>query len=297
MERRAPRGSVVKTYADTLDDQIAASKRFSNPLTLGLPSMVDDPQGVARKILAADSYFITDEFKRLVFAATDSLPNCHIEPEDIPSLWGWVTFENVSLFSEFIDVDAVRAHTSIATAHLDPHRFDNDRVDGLLWMPIGSRENGELTDIHLAFQLFTEDSLLLPAAIYLLSSRTNDDSRIIRFTKALWLLLSQQNVSETTEETPARPFRKRAERAGVRPLIRVVRLPRRVREPSGEHRDVEWQSRWIVRGHWRQQPWGPERKRIRPVWIAPYVKGPEDKPLAPAAHRLFVADAPSEHAT
>jgi len=42
---------------------------------------------------------------------------------------------------------------------------------------------------------------------------------------------------------------------------------------------VEWQRRWMVRGHWRLQPYGPERKLRRTQWIDPYVKGPEDKPL------------------
>ena len=103
---------------------------------------------------------------------------------------------------------------------------------------------------------------------------------------------SQKTISETSMEPAPRAFRKRAERAHVRPEVRVIRLPRRVRGSAGEPRSVDWQSRWIVSGHWRQQPWGPERKRIRPVWIAPYLKGPEDKPLVAPAHRLFVASAP-----
>jgi hypothetical protein len=36
----------------------------------------------------------------------------------------------------------------------------------------------------------------------------------------------------------------------------------------------------VVRGHWRQQPYGPQRTLRRPVWINPHVKGPADAPLA-----------------
>jgi len=42
---------------------------------------------------------------------------------------------------------------------------------------------------------------------------------------------------------------------------------------------VEWSHRWMVRGHWRLQPYGPQRTLRRAQWIDPYVKGPEDKPL------------------
>jgi hypothetical protein len=36
-----------------------------------------------------------------------------------------------------------------------------------------------------------------------------------------------------------------------------------------------YKVRWIVRGHWRSQPHGPERSLRRLTWIAPHWKGPE----------------------
>ena len=42
---------------------------------------------------------------------------------------------------------------------------------------------------------------------------------------------------------------------------------------------VEWTHRWPVRGHWRNQPYGPGRTQVRRIWIPPYIKGPTDKPL------------------
>jgi len=64
------------------------------------------------------------------------------------------------------------------------------------------------------------------------------------------------------------------------PTIRVVTL----RRPSGPGtgstgpRNVEWKSQWWVTGHYRKQ-WCPSTKTHRVVWIAPYLKGPEDKPI------------------
>lgn len=41
---------------------------------------------------------------------------------------------------------------------------------------------------------------------------------------------------------------------------------------------VDWQQRWLVRGHWRNQK---TNNGIKPTWIAPYIKGPDDKPFIP----------------
>lgn len=43
---------------------------------------------------------------------------------------------------------------------------------------------------------------------------------------------------------------------------------------------IDWACRWVVRGHWRRQ-WFPKRDTHAPVWIHPYVKGPEDRPFKP----------------
>lgn len=65
-------------------------------------------------------------------------------------------------------------------------------------------------------------------------------------------------------------------------LVTVVNLRRQVRHDMAQVRQaehVEWQHSWIVRGHWRKQPYGPQKTLRRMVYITPYVKGPVDKPL------------------
>lgn len=50
---------------------------------------------------------------------------------------------------------------------------------------------------------------------------------------------------------------------------------------SDREAEAKWhlKSRFLVRGHWRQQPVGPGRQLRRPTYIAPYLKGPADAPL------------------
>lgn len=66
--------------------------------------------------------------------------------------------------------------------------------------------------------------------------------------------------------------------------VRVVSLRRTShadRSPtSGEQALREWACRWVVSGHWRRQYYASCGKH-RPLWIHPYIKGPEDKPFVP----------------
>jgi hypothetical protein len=46
-----------------------------------------------------------------------------------------------------------------------------------------------------------------------------------------------------------------------------------------------YKTRWVVRGHWRNQPYGPERALRRLTWIEPHWKGPEGAPPATTSSR------------
>ncbi|BEL04987.1 hypothetical protein Q0Z83_031780 [Actinoplanes sichuanensis] len=118
-----------------------------------------------------------------------------------------------------------------------------------------------------------------------------------RLVFATFQLAAQANLAETEDQTTPRPERRRTERAGLPPRdVRVIRLRRTVAaardaEQAGAGRD--WQHRWIVRGHWRNQ-WYPSLGDHRPLWIAPYLKGPTDAPLL-GGDKVNVITAPKDH--
>lgn len=84
-------------------------------------------------------------------------------------------------------------------------------------------------------------------------------------------------LTRLAEPGSTRGERRRAER--VLPGLRVLELATGASVRSEPTGSVAWQRRWMVRGHWRLQPHGPGRLLRKPLWIDPYVKGPEDKPL------------------
>jgi hypothetical protein len=108
-----------------------------------------------------------------------------------------------------------------------------------------------------------------------------------RYLHALWLMLNQ-TITDVSEEYPDKPGRKRAERRRIPPRVTVIQL----RRTEGGHRGdgestIEWQHRWVCRGHWAWRRCGPtldgaqeyEGGYRRRIYIAPYVKGPEGAPL------------------
>ncbi len=102
----------------------------------------------------------------------------------------------------------------------------------------------------------------------------------------IWRLM-QQTIGVTTRERPHRSTRRRVTPKLKDSLVVVVRLRRPKRIPGEKDvLPVDWHFRWIVGGHWRQQ-WFPRLSLHRQIWISPYIKGPDDKPLASSKTRVF----------
>ena len=98
-------------------------------------------------------------------------------------------------------------------------------------------------------------------------------------------LMDEPSVAEV--EQSARPARLERVPTRVSERARHVRVVD-VREHNDEaERDAgdgsrkykPYEYRFIVSGHWREQPCGPNRSERKRRWIAPYIKGPKSKPL------------------
>lgn len=115
-------------------------------------------------------------------------------------------------------------------------------------------------------------------------------TNIVRHMHALWLMLNQ-TITITTEEHPERHARKRAEKKGIPNKVTLIQLRRAVYPHREEGESlIEWSHRWPVRGHWAWRACSekhPQAVHGAPVkggigvrvYIAPYIKGPDDKPL------------------
>lgn len=101
---------------------------------------------------------------------------------------------------------------------------------------------------------------------------------------AAWLLIQQPNLVERTIERPDKSVRRSYGRAGREdPEVTVIDL-RHLYVPKDPDAGEEvgtrhYRHRWVVSGHWRNQPYGPDREMRRRQWIPSYTKGPDGAPL------------------
>lgn len=147
-------------------------------------------------------------------------------------------------------------------AFVDARRTDNgDGTNTITWF----------TDQHIP-EMFDKE---------VLQKGTVEEKRspLAAFLVTIWRLCQQSIASRLVEE-PQRAARRRMTRAHL-PVspITIINL-RRVSGGEHEETGVDWQHRWVVRGHWRRQPYKENGEVIhRYIYINPYLKGPEDKPL------------------
>jgi hypothetical protein len=98
-----------------------------------------------------------------------------------------------------------------------------------------------------------------------------------------WLLMQQPLLIDRTRERADKSTARAYARDGLpSPEVTVVDL-RRQYTPQDRDPDAgsgrRYKHRWIVSGHWRNQPYGPGQSLRRQTWVPSYVKGPEGAPL------------------
>lgn len=119
----------------------------------------------------------------------------------------------------------------------------------------------------------------LASDAYLNTSIEQAGKALISVAGSAWLVMSQPKMVTNTP-IAMRVKKRQPQGATVKKSVRVsVRSltapPRRAVQSTGRKAT----SRWWVRGHWRQQPWGKNRALRKPVFIAPHTAGNPDAPI------------------
>lgn len=106
----------------------------------------------------------------------------------------------------------------------------------------------------------------------------------VDFAQAVWALSEETRICQSKPGEPSAapplPSRFDPEIRKVKMLVLRENLHRPGGSADGDERvRREYSHRFIVRGFWRDQAYGPNHSLRRRQWIPPYVKGPADKPL------------------
>ncbi len=111
--------------------------------------------------------------------------------------------------------------------------------------------------------------------------RMNDDdvgASMREWMFAFWAFCEQRLLVPEAPMVPRQVRRRLTREGGDISKIKIVTLRRLYNPTTNKHQKMDHDHRWMVRGFWRNQ-WYPRQQRHRTIWIHPYIKGPEDKPI------------------
>lgn len=250
----------------------------------------------AHRLHRADLYWVSADMTDLVAHAAASMPRFTLMPEDLPSPYGLIVFEqplkvlpSPDDYNDFVHVIAASwgtwrpanaphghlwvswyADTARNHENVDPRR----PTAGMSWRRFGLPALCYENETQIAFSA---------TPVKAVSSVSGEEVEVgasypVRELRAAWTLM-QQPIASVSEAHFDRAARRRFQRKEIEQKpVRVITLRRPKSTGQNGESDREYHHRWIVRGHWRQQ-WYPSRSAHRPVWIAPHIKGPEDAPF------------------
>lgn len=256
-----------------------------------------DPLGFAKRsntlllgILAHGSpYVVSAPICNVLEVAAESLPEITLRPDDLPTESGYVHYER--------PIDLCLPQTTIDRLNVDRHVkvTGSIKLCGFAWW---ADETGlvlyvfaELTPAAPMPALLWSAAITFGSTWKMFNGREGgrsgvdhiDQFHLANAQRHLFTLLAfmKQRITETRAQVITnRQARKRALELNGQATVNVISLRQKERKPgeSDEHHSIEWQCRWLVRGHWRRQYY-PKSDEHRPRWIDGYVKGPEDKEL------------------
>ena len=247
----------------------------------------------------AEMYWVTDAMARIALDASQDIPGSDFA--DMPSPTGLIVLEK--------PLPPVRLPSPIRlydrrTGHPLPEKFsDPVPLDAILWSA-GSdsiRLNLCTRSTRLPGRGLVGSPPLEPVIDMGFKSPLDfekiddkdsvaDKIGISAWLATAWHLMTIPTTASVTPATVAKP-----KKPGV---SKNTQEPRQVRDvkivdlrPLHHHSEETAKAgdrntpghRWVVRGHWRNQPYGKKRAKRRVQWVESYIKGPDGAPLVERA--------------
>jgi hypothetical protein len=223
--------------------------------------------------LSGEPYYVAPNITDMVYQASQSIPtDWELKIELFMTKTGFVWFDRFPLVTEIKDKYLLAA-ISWTTAVIGSNEQKN------LFYVIWGEWVGERVIQPITFLSFYKKQLLADSI-----SAYPEIANTLKFF-ASFLLFINQTILVYNRRRPSRSCSRRVGKLEPTLLheINVITLRRAKYKPSDSHVEVEWSCQWVVRGHWRNQYY-PSTDSNTPIWILPYIKGPEDKPMKNSEH-------------
>jgi hypothetical protein len=244
---------------------------------------------LARFALTASPYLWTEEVRHALARSlgpgpSPQLPRHVISSRLLPAPRMWWTFETgiglgPTREGGEIVADAVAVRDSVDAVEVLTlgSIYKGERPDGIGRAP---GEQGFVEGLTFRYgKTYPDDFIDSPGRVQLASVLG-----FLAFLNSPYIPKTQARLTRPERREIAR---RKAPEMGEEVTFITLRRP----EPPRHHREeptptaVDWQHRWVVSGHYRAQ-WYPSEAAHHVIWIAPYLKGPEDAPLVEHAFRV-----------
>ncbi|GAA1159527.1 hypothetical protein [Streptomyces javensis] len=274
-----------------------------------LPPGVTTPQALAARTAAglrtAELSYVTSDMTALAHHAAQSLDNFDMRPEDLPAPTGMLAFEDPPMRYEAAGNQPIRlvtwgpwlGHLAIdywsgtreyldqVEAALPEYLGDTSPAESAAWLrtKFAHVAPGQMASLQPIHGYNYQRTTLIEPGLLDLSDTPPGDVALLRLIQATWLLMGQ-SIATSERVAADRASRRRIQRIDrdYGTEVRLIRLRRarteRGTDPAERSGSREYQHRWVVRGHWRDQ-WYSSRGAHKPIWISPYIAGPEGLPF------------------
>jgi hypothetical protein len=236
---------------------------------------------LATGIDAADLYWISEDFTALAVIAGQDLTDITLDPDDLPSRHGLIVWAR-----PIGEIQRPHGTANIRAISWTP-------VPNGIWLNVYIQpEDGDPE--HDITQLRADHGYLIAVNVgsglpwgHLgnVDSEFKDTGNFVLTLLATWLLMRQPGVAEHSTAPADKKLARTYQRANkTLPTVRLIDLRRHgstrtttITDADGTRRQIT--VRFMVRGHWRNQAYGPKKGLRRQMYIAPFLKGPDDAPL------------------
>jgi hypothetical protein len=232
-------------------------------------------------LMKMDLFHVTEDMTKLCVAAAESLgPIETLGIADFPTRTGLIFWSGDPVFVDHLEkYDEDREACAVRWVMADDDR-------GMLVWWLEDRDGGTIPKaLSRETVRQTNPRLVEFVSASIIEFGTAPDGPVdFPFRDRLLVatcLLMAQHISQTMTPHLPRADARADRRLNIEPKPVTIIALRRVHNEGSDHIEGDgrdYSHRWIVGGHWRNH-WYPKREVHRPVWIAPYVKGPDDKPL------------------
>lgn len=230
-------------------------------------------------------FYVTKDMTEKAIEASKTMPNWLISTDDVPAMNGFMYLEGLEM-SPWDGGKRKRVSSALSWAVT--------QLDGASIFEIGyyidfrsGLEFPRKTSMRAGMKSLRIGSRLVLTSFvpWLIGDKADgvpdmEPMETMALLKTIWLMMRQNEIVDSSEIEPSRNSAKRIRRQGLDPRsVRIVDIRRRRYASQGREQYArEYDHRWKVRGHWRNQ-WYPSRGVHRPKWIEEHVRGPEDAPL------------------